>query len=89
MGCLRKIQERFRERVFETLKMQEYDEEADVLNIELDDKEYWKSIELPKGIIVDIARDGTITSIEILNASKLFFGDAKKVIEMVSLVSAE
>ncbi|MFH1585736.1 MAG: DUF2283 domain-containing protein [archaeon] len=64
-----------------------YDKEADVLNIELNDKEYWKSIELPNGVVLDIAKDGTITSIEILGASKLFFGDAKKIIDMAKPVS--
>ena len=64
-----------------------YDEEADVLNIELDEKEYWKSLELPNGLVVDITKDGTITSIEILSASKLFFGDAKKVIDMAKSYS--
>ena len=58
-----------------------YDEEADILNLEINDKEYWKSIELPNGVVLDIAKDGSITSIEILRASKLFFGDAHKVIE--------
>ena len=43
-----------------------YDEEADVLNIEINSKEYWKSIELPNGVVIDMAKDGTITSIEIL-----------------------
>lgn len=64
-----------------------YDKEADVLNIELNDRDYWKSIELPNGVIVDIAKDGTITAIEILNASKLFFGDAKKVIDIAENIS--
>jgi len=64
-----------------------YDKEADVLNIEIDDKEYWKSIELPNGVVFDIAKDGGITSIEVLNASKLFFGDAKKIIEMAESIS--
>ena len=58
-----------------------YDEEADILNLEINDKEYWKSIELSNGVVLDIAKDGSITSIEILRASKLFFGDAHKVIE--------
>ena len=66
-----------------------YDKEADVLNVEINDKEYWKSIELPNGVIVDISKDGTITSIEILGASNLFFGDARKVIENVPSVSEE
>lgn len=64
-----------------------YDKEADVLNIELNDKDYWKSIELPNGVVVDITKNGTITAIEILNASKLFFGDAKKVIDMAENIS--
>ncbi len=58
-----------------------YDEESDILNLEINDKEYWKSIELPSGIVLDLAEDGSITSIEILRASKLFFGDTYKVIE--------
>ena len=69
------------------MKEIQYDKEADVLNIELDDKEYWKSIELPNGVVFDLSKDGEITSIEVLNASKLFFGDAKKIIERVESVS--
>ena len=64
-----------------------YDEEADVLNVEINDKEYWKSIELPNGMVIDIAKDGSMTSIEILNASKFFTGDAYKVIESAKSVS--
>jgi len=58
-----------------------YDKEEDILNIEIKSKEYWKSIELPNGIIIDISKDGSIISIEILKASKIFSGDVKKVIE--------
>lgn len=32
-----------------------YDKEADVLNVEVTDKEYWKSIELPNGVIIDMS----------------------------------
>ena len=64
-----------------------YDEEADVLNVEINDKEYWKSIELGNGFVIDIAKDGSMTSIEILNASKQFYGDAHKVIESAKSVS--
>ena len=66
-----------------------YDEEADVLNIEINDDEYWKSIELPNGFVIDISKDGTITSIEILGASKKFLGDAHKIIESAKSVSEE
>ena len=55
--------------------------EEDILNIELLKKEYWKTVELPNGINIDIAKDGSITGIEILRASKVFSGDIKKVIE--------
>ena len=58
-----------------------YDKDEDILNIELKKKEYWKTIELPNGINIDIAKDGSITGIEILRASKVFSGDVKKVIE--------
>lgn len=58
-----------------------YDKEEDILNIELVKKEYWKTVELPNGINIDIAKDGSITGIEILRASKVFSGDIKKVIE--------
>ena len=58
-----------------------YDKEEDILNIELAKKEYWKTVELPNGINIDIAKDGSITGIEILRASKVFSGDIKKVIE--------
>ena len=64
-----------------------YDKEADVLNVEITDKEYWKSVELPNGVVIDIARDGSMISIEILQASKLFYGDARKVIDSAPSVS--
>ena len=58
-----------------------YDKEEDVLNIKLAAKPYWKSVELPDGVVLDIAEDGTLLSIEIPNASKIFSGDIKKVID--------
>ncbi len=64
-----------------------YDRDEDVLNIQLKEG-YWKSIELPNGIIIDVAKDGTITAIEILRASKVFSGDVKKVIETAKPVTA-
>ena len=64
-----------------------YDKEEDILNIELEKKEYWKSIELPNGIIIDISKDGSIISIEILRASKIFSGDVKKVIDTAKVAA--
>jgi uncharacterized protein YuzE len=59
-----------------------YDQEEDVMNLELSSGDYWKSIELPNGIVIDLDKKGKIKAIEILRASKIFSGDAKKVIEM-------
>lgn len=58
-----------------------YDREEDILNIEINGGEYWKSIELPNGVVIDIDKEGKIKGIEILKASKIFSGDAKKVIK--------
>jgi len=58
-----------------------YDEEEDVLGIRIKEGEYWKSIELPNGIIIDVSRDGQIIGMEVLGASKIFSGDVRKVIE--------
>ncbi len=65
-----------------------YDKKEDILNIQIQDKEYWKSIELPNGIVIDIAKDGSITSIEILGASKIFSGDVQKVIQVAKPICA-
>ncbi|MFH1649538.1 MAG: DUF2283 domain-containing protein [Candidatus Woesearchaeota archaeon] len=64
-----------------------YDKEEDILNIQLHDKEYWKSIEL-KDITIDISKDGTITGIEILHASHVFSGETKKVLESTKQASS-
>ena len=62
-----------------------YDKEEDILNIELTTGSgYWKSIELPNGIVIDIGEDSKIKGIEILKASKVFSGDVKRVLESVS-----
>lgn len=64
-----------------------YDKNEDILNIQIKEG-YWKSIELPNGVIIDVAKDGTISAIEILRASKIFSGDVRKVIEAAKRVNA-
>ena len=64
-----------------------YDKEEDILNVQLQEKGYWKSVELPNGIVIDISKDGKIMGIEILRASKIFSGDVKKVIEVAKPAS--
>jgi len=65
-----------------------YDEQEDVLDIQLNEKEYWKSIELADGVIMDISKDGDIIAFEILNASKVFSGDVKRVLESAQKTAA-
>lgn len=64
-----------------------YDSDEDILGIRIQDKEYWKSIELPSGIVIDISKDGEVIGIEIHKASRIFLGDVKKVIETAAEVS--
>ncbi len=58
-----------------------YDKEEDVLGVRLQNKEYWKSVELPNGIVIDLSRDGSVIGIEIPKASRIFLKDTKKAIE--------
>jgi uncharacterized protein YuzE len=58
-----------------------YDSDEDVLGIHIQDKKYWKSVELPNGIVVDVSKEGEIIGLEVFRASKIFSGDIKKVIE--------
>ena len=64
-----------------------YDREEDILSVQLKEGEYWKSIELANGIVFDVSKDGSILSVEILRASKIFSGDVKKVIETAKQAS--
>ncbi len=65
-----------------------YDAEEDVLNIEIRKGDYWKSAELPNGVVMDISKEGFVLGMEIFNASKIFSGDIKKVIEMATPLAA-
>jgi uncharacterized protein YuzE len=59
-----------------------YDVEEDILGVRIKDKEYWKSVELSNGIVIDISHDGDIIGMEIFKASEFFSGDSRKVLEM-------
>lgn len=58
-----------------------YDSTEDVLNIQFAEGDYWKSVELPDGIVIDVRSDGKILGLEIPRASEVFSGDVKKVID--------
>ncbi len=62
-----------------------YDKEEDIFNIQLKQGTYWKSVELPSGVVIDVAKDGSVLAIEILRASEVFSGDVKRVIEAAPL----
>jgi uncharacterized protein YuzE len=47
-----------------------YDQEVDILNIELTDNQIEESDEDKPGVILDYDADGNVVSIEILDASK-------------------
>ena len=59
-----------------------YDEEEDVLGVQIIKEGYWKSIELPSGITIDISKKVEILGVEILKASKVFSGDVARVIKL-------
>ncbi|MBU0662531.1 MAG: DUF2283 domain-containing protein [Candidatus Diapherotrites archaeon] len=64
-----------------------YDKEEDIMGIQLFNGDYWKSIELPNGIVIDISKDGKVLGMEIANAKRIFSGETKKVIEAAALRS--
>ena len=57
-----------------------YDREEDVLGIQLRDKNYWKSVEVSKNVVVDLSHDGEIIGIEIFEARRSFKGDISLVL---------
>lgn len=69
------------ENVISKLKKIWYDKEEDILNIELDKGLYWKNLEIGKYLILDITKEGKITGIEILRASKVFPKEGEVVLE--------
>ncbi len=67
-----------------------YDEQEDILNIELEDgKDYWKSIELADGVVLDISREGRVVAVEILGASRIFSGEVRRVLEVAKQIGNE
>jgi uncharacterized protein YuzE len=61
-----------------------YDKEEDIIGIQLFKGEYWKSIELPNGKVIDISKNGKIVGLEIANAKKIFSGETKQVLQMAT-----
>ena len=61
-----------------------YDEEADVLAIELKSKDHWKAVEVSPHVIVSLSKDGEIVFIEILGVKNVFKKDAPLIVSRTS-----
>lgn len=61
-----------------------YDQEEDILNMQISRESYCKTVELSQGVHFDIAKNGKIIAIEIINASKVF-RNSKKVLERAQI----
>ncbi len=66
-----------------------YDAEEDIYNVQLREGEYWKSIELPSGLVIDLAKDGGILAPEIQLANTIFTGDVNRVIDAATQQAAD
>lgn len=61
-----------------------YDNEEDVLGIQVTSKKYWKSIEVSKNVVVDLAEDGDIIGVEIFHAKQHLKKDAPLIVARAS-----
>ena len=61
-----------------------YDEKEDILGIQLKSREYWKSVEVSRNVVVDLSESGEIIGIEILGAKHSFKKDAPLIMSKAS-----
>jgi uncharacterized protein YuzE len=61
-----------------------YDKKEDILGIQLKNREYWKSVEVSKNVVVDLSEGGEIIGIEILGAKRSFKKDAPLIVSKAS-----
>ncbi len=57
-----------------------YDEKEDILGIQLKNRDYWKSVEVSKNVVVDLSNRGDIIGIEIFGAKRSFKKDAPLIV---------
>ncbi len=57
-----------------------YDEKEDILGIQLKNRDYWKSVEVSKNVVVDLSNRGDIIGIEIFGAQRSFKKDAPLIV---------
>ena len=61
-----------------------YDNEEDVLGIQVANGKYWKSVEVSRNVVVDLSSDGKIIGVEIFQAKKHFKKDAPIIVAKAS-----
>ena len=47
-----------------------YDNEEDVLGIQVAEGKYWKSVEISRNVVIDLSDDGKIIGVEIFQAKQ-------------------
>jgi len=57
-----------------------YDNEEDILGIQVTSGKYWKSVEVSRNVVVDLTQDGRIMGVEIFQAKKHFKKDAPLIV---------
>ena len=62
-----------------------YDQEEDVLAIQVTHGKYWKSVEVSKDVVLDLSDDGKIIGVEIFQAKRHLKKDAPLVVAKASV----
>lgn len=62
-----------------------YDNEEDVLGIQVADGKYWKSVEVSRNVVIDLSNDGKIIGVEIFHAKRHLRKDAPLVVAKASV----
>lgn len=66
-----------------------YDSEEDILGAQFSDEKYWKSVELPNGVVIDFSRSGKITGLEIFKVSRFLKGELKTILSSLEKTEAK
>jgi len=62
-----------------------YDDEEDVLGIQVADGKYWKSVEVSRDVVLDLSNEGKIVGVEIFQAKRHLKKDAPLVVAKASV----
>ncbi len=57
-----------------------YDNEEDVLGIQVANGKYWKSVEVSRNVVIDLSNDGEIIGVEIFQAKRHLKKDAPLIV---------